>query len=77
MNILKWLVAGVVAGGAVYAIGTDKLHFNGKFLGVIPESGNKFGLDDVAKGLVILGIAYGAGQVIHKMGGPASVVRPS
>ena len=74
MNILKWAVAAAVAGAAVYAIGSGKLSTDGKFLGMVPD-GAGFGLDDIAKGAVILALAYGGGRLIHSFGGPAPVVR--
>lgn len=78
MQALKWGVAAVLAGVAVYAIATGKLDNinDGKFLGFIPEN-EGFGVDDIAKGGIVLGAAWLGGMLVHKMGGPASVVRPA
>jgi hypothetical protein len=75
MNILKWVVAAGIAGGTVYAISQGNLTAsNGKFLGLFEEK-DGFDLSDVAKGGVILGVAAVAGMLVHKIGGPAAVVR--
>lgn len=66
MKILPWLAAGVFGGILYYAVITGKLDStaDGKFLGVIPEN-DGFGLDEIAKGLIIVGGAAMLGKVVH------------
>lgn len=74
-NALKWIVAGIIAGGAVYMIAKGALTSSeGKFVGVFPEK-DGFGADDIAKGVVIIGVAAIGGALVHKFGGPAPVAR--
>lgn len=63
---LKFAASALAAGGLVYAIGTDRLNFGGKFLGVFNDSGGDFGLDDVAKGAVILLAGLTVGRMLIK-----------
>jgi hypothetical protein len=66
MKLLPWLAAGVFGGFVYYAVITGKLESNGKFLGFIPEN-NGFGLEEIAKGLVIVGGAALIGKAVHGM----------
>lgn len=64
MNVLPWLAAGVFGGIVYYAVVTGRLESNGKFLGAIPEN-EGFGLEEIAKGLVIVGGAALIGKTVH------------
>jgi hypothetical protein len=73
-KILSLAVGGAIAGFVIYQISTGRLHSaEGKFLGVIPEA-EGFGLDDVAKGAVVLGAAMVAGKLVSRFGIPAPKV---
>ncbi len=72
--MVKFAVGAILAGLAVYAISTDKLDSNGKFLGFIDEDAG-LGIDDFAKGAVILAAAALGGMMVQKIGGPAPAVK--
>lgn len=66
-KLLPWAVSAALAGVAVYAIATGKLDAdNGKFLGVVEESAG-LGVDDLAKGAVILAAAVAGGKLIKSV----------
>lgn len=67
MKLLPWAAAAVFGGVMVYLVGTDKFHTaDGKFLGFVQET-EGFGLDDVAKGAVIVIGAGLIGKAVHGM----------
>jgi hypothetical protein len=67
MKALPWLAAGVFGGIMYYLVITGKFDAsNGKFLGAIEETPD-FGLDEVAKGLVIVGGAALIGKTVHSL----------
>lgn len=64
MKLLPWAVAIGLAGLAMYAIGTGRLHTSeSTFLGIREREG--LGLDDFAKGAVVVGLAALGGKMIH------------
>ena len=73
-TLLKWAVGGLIAGYAVFMIGKGTLDRDGKFLGLVDEVEGTFGLDDIAKGLVVGGALYFGGHLVHKFGLPAPTV---
>lgn len=74
-NALKWVVAGLIAGGAIYMISKGAItSSDGKVLGIFPEK-DGFGADDIAKGVAVIAAAALGGALVHKFGGPAPVAR--
>jgi hypothetical protein len=70
VRVMPWLVAALAGGVMVYLIGTGKLDFDGKFLGLVPDSAG-FGLDDIAKGAAIVGGAFLLGKLANQVTGGA------
>jgi len=72
---LAVLVAGAVAGYVMFQMSQGKFDSaDGKFLGLVEQDQNSYGLDDVARGVLIVGTVLLAGKAAGSVGIPAAKV---
>ena len=74
MDFVKLAVGVGLAALAVNLIASGRAYSNGKFLGMFEDS-DGFGMDDVAKGAFVIGVAAMGGMLVQKVGGPAALVK--